>query len=96
MRRLYNRDCDVPTLFQLLNLTDESLSQLYQGLPYFTDDQLVEAFAHAGPLGKPSWLTQAAVLYEAQQRSIDGDRTLEAIARRFEISRRQAQKYALV
>jgi len=96
MRRLYNQDFDVSSLFQLLNLTEESMSRLYQTLPYFTDDQLVEAFAYACSLGKRSWLVQAAILYEAQQRSIYGDRTLEAIARRFEISLRQAQKYALV
>jgi hypothetical protein len=39
---------------------------------------------------------EAAILYEAQRRSIYGDRALESIARRFEISLRQAQKYALV
>jgi len=32
----------------------------------------------------------------AQRRSIYGDRSMEAIARRFEISLRQAEKYALV
>ena len=56
----------------------------------------MEAFAYTSSFGKLSWLVQAAILYEAQQRSIYGDRTLEAIARRFEISLRQAQKYALV
>jgi hypothetical protein len=35
-------------------------------------------------------------LYEAQRRSVYGDRSLEAIARRFETSLRQAEKYALV
>ena len=39
---------------------------------------------------------QAAILYEAQKRSTYGEQTLEAIARRFEIGLRQAQKYALV
>ncbi len=39
---------------------------------------------------------EAAILYEAQRRSVYGDRSLEGIARRFEISLRQAQKYALV
>src|SRR3972149_3350584 len=47
-------------------------------------------------LGKRSWLLQAAILYEAQRRSVYGDRSLEAISRKFEISLRQAQKYALV
>ena len=96
MRRLYNPDLDVPSLFQLLNLADDSLSRLHQALPYLTDDQLVEAFGYASSFGKRSWLVQAAILYEAQQRSTYGEHTLEAIARRFEIGIRQAQKYALV
>ena len=70
MRRLHNPDLDVPSLFQLLNLADDSLSRLHQALPYLTDDQLVEAFAYASSFGKRSWLVQAAILYEAQQRSI--------------------------
>ena len=36
------------------------------------------------------------MLHETQQRSIYGDRSLEAIARRYDMSQRQAQKYALV
>ena len=96
MRRLTNPYVDIPALFQLFNLAEDSLSRLYQAVPYFTDEQLVEAFAYTSSFGKRSWLVQAAILYEAQQRSIYGDRTLEAIARRFEISLRQAQKYSLV
>ena len=96
MRRLINPDLDVPSLFQLFNLTEESLSQLLGALPYFNDEQLVEAFAYACSFGKRSWLIQAAILYEAQKRSTYGEQTLEAIARRFEIGIRQAQKYALV
>ena len=56
----------------------------------------MEAFIYASSSGKRSWLVQAAILYEAQQRSVFGDRSLEAIARRFEIGLRQAQKYPLV
>ncbi len=96
MRRLYDSDLDVPGLFQRMNLADDTLCQLREALPYLGDDELVEAFNYASCFGKRSWLIQAAVLYEAQQRSIYGDRSLEAIARRFEISLRQAQKYALV
>jgi hypothetical protein len=79
-----------------MNLADDTLCQLREALPYLSDDQLVEAFNYASCFGKRSWLIQAAVLHEAQQRSIYGDRSLEAIARRFEIGLRQAQKYALV
>ena len=97
MRRLTNPDyLDIFSLFQILNLTEDSLGHLHQALPYFTDEQLVEAFRYANSFGKRSWLIQAAILYEAQQRSTYGQHTLEAIARRFEIGLRQAQKYALV
>ena len=96
MRRQYNPELDVSGLFQLMNQVEYSLGWLRDAIPYLTDDQLVEAFAYASSFSKRSWLVQAAILYEAQQRSIYGDRSLEAIARRFEISLRQAQKYALV
>ena len=96
MRRRYKSELDVPGLFQQLNQVEDSLACLQEAVPYLTDDQLVEAFAYASSFSKRSWLVQAAILYEAQQRSIYGDRSLEAIARRFEISLRQAQKYALV
>ena len=96
MRRLYNPEMDAPALFQVLNLAEDSLSRLLEALPYLSDEQLKEAFTYACSFGKRSWLVQAAILYEAQQRSTYGDRTLEAIARGFGISQRQAQKYALV
>ena len=86
MRRLYGTELDVPGLFEQLNQVEEFLSRLSQSLPYLAVDQLVEAFAYASSYGKRSWLIQAAVLYQAQQRSIYGDQALEAIARRFEIS----------
>ena len=44
MRRLYDSDVDAPSLFQILNLAQDSLSRIFQALPYLTDDQLVEAF----------------------------------------------------
>ena len=95
-RRFRNPGVEIPPLFEILNLAQDSLSQLHAFLPYLTDDQLVEAFGYACSFGKRSWLIQAAILYEAQQRSTYGERTLEAIGRRFEIGLRQAQKYALV
>ena len=96
MRRLYDSDVAPSALFQVLNVAEDSLKNIYDVVPYLADDQLVEAFAYACSIGKYAWLMQAAILYEAQQRSIHGDRTFEAVARRFEVSRRQAQKYALV
>lgn len=96
MRRLNDPSLDVPTLFHLLNLAEGSFSRLLEAVPFLGDDQLVEAYAYSISFGKRSWLVQAAILYEAQKRSVYGDQTLEAIARRFDIGLRQAQKYALV
>ena len=96
MRRLNNPDVDPSTLLERLNSAEGALSELFDVLPYLTDDVLVEVFSYSSSFGKRAWLIQAAILYEAQQRSIYGDRSLEAIARRFEIGLRLAQKYALV
>ena len=96
MRLLFNRDFDAPAFFHQLALSEDCLEHLIHDVPYLTDDQLVEAFGSARSLGKRAWVIQAAILYEAQERSVYGDHSLEAIARRFDISVRQAQKYALV
>jgi len=96
MRRIHDSDFDAPSFFQVLNLADHSLSALFEVLPYLNDEQLVEAFSYSRSLGKRSWLIQAAILYEAQQRSTHGDHALEGISRKFEISLRHAQKYALI
>ena len=79
MRRLRNPDLDVPFLFQQLNAPEALVTSLLQALPYLTDEQMVEAFSYANSFGKRSWLLQAAILYEAQKRSIYGEKTLEAI-----------------
>ncbi len=96
MRRHLLQDFDPAAFLDLLNRLDASLDQAVHLVRYLDDDQLVEAFRASRSLGKRSWLLQAAILYEAQRRSVYGDRSLEGIARRFEISLRQAQKYALV
>ena len=96
MRRLAAQDFDAAAFFQLLNVIGGFLTQALTLVPYLDDEQLVEAFRASRALGKRSWLLQAAILYEAQRRSVYGDRSLEAISRKFEINLRQAQKYALV
>lgn len=96
MRRLSLPGFEAPSFFQALNLAEDSLSSLFAKLAYLSDEQLVEAFGYSRSLGKRSWLVQAAILYEAQQRSAYSDHALEGIARRFEIGLRHAQKYALV
>jgi len=95
MRRLRRPEGRPTALFRGLALIESSFAQVVGVVPYLTDDELVEAFASARSLRKRAWLVQSAILHEAQRRGVYGDRNLEAIARRFEISLRQAQKYAL-
>ena len=70
MRRLFNKDFDAPTFFHQLALSEDCLERLIQDIPYLTDEQLVEAFACSRSLGKRAWVIEAAILYEAQQRSV--------------------------
>ena len=69
MRRLHNPEVDPPSLFQILNVAEDILSRLLETLPYLSDDQLKEAFTYACSFGQRSWVVQAAIMYEAQQRS---------------------------
>ncbi len=62
MRRLSNPDVDPLSLFQILNLAEDSLSRLLEALPYLSDDQLKEAFTCACSFGKRSLLVQAVIL----------------------------------
>jgi hypothetical protein len=96
MRRARAEDFDPSALFQLLNVMDRSLVDALSLVAYLDDDQLLELFRASRSLGRRAWMLQAAVLHEAQRRSVYGARSLEAIARRFEINARQAEKYALV
>ncbi len=66
------------------------------GIPYLTDDQLVELFQQLRSVDKGTWKAQAAILYEAKQRSVYGDRAWEAMGRSFGIGWRQAYKLARV
>src|SRR5438445_1868115 len=95
MRRARAEDFDPSALFQLLNVMDNSLVMALLLIAYLDDDQLVELFRASRSLGRRAWMLQAAVLHEAQRRSIHGARSLDAIARSFEIRVRQAQQYAL-
>ena len=96
MRRAQSRGFDPSAFFQALNVVDASLAEALTAIAYLDDDQLVEAFKLSHSLGKRCWMLEAAILLEAHRRSVYGDRSMESIARRFEISLRQAQKYALV
>jgi hypothetical protein len=96
MRRFANPGIDIPALFAVLNHSADALGHLEDVVKFLDDEALIEAFAYARTFGKHAWLVQAAILHEAQARSIYGEETLVAVARRFEISLRQAEKYAAV
>ena len=96
MRRRYAPEFDASSFLQALSTIDRSLTEALTVIAYLDDEQLVEAFRASRALGKRSWLIQAAILHEAQRRSVYGDRSLGAIARRFEISLNMAEKYARV
>ncbi len=96
MRRLADSEFDAPRVLGSMNHLETLLSVFLENIPFFDDEQLVEAYNYSSILGKRAWLLKAAILFEAQLRSTYGDQSLEAIARRFQISLRQAQKYALV
>ena len=70
MRRLLSPYHDATKAFQLLNIAEHSVEQMIHDLPLLSDDQLVEAFRYATSLGKRAWLVQAAIMYEAEQRSL--------------------------
>src|SRR5437867_12700865 len=95
MRRFNTRDFDCASFFVFLERLERSLNEAIGVIPYLDDEQLVEAFRTSRAFGKRSCVLQAAILYEAQRRSSDGGRSMEAIARRLEISPRQAEKEAL-
>ncbi|MCH7578517.1 MAG: HNH endonuclease, partial [Chloroflexi bacterium] len=52
-RRLFNRDFSAPQYFQELNLLETQLDALVQGVPYLTDDQLVDLFGYLRSLDPP-------------------------------------------
>ena len=96
MRRYRDPNFDAPRFLGALNLMETSLAAALDGVIYLNDEQLVEAFQASRSIGKRAWLIQAAILYEAQRRSVYGDQTVKAIARRFGISLNMAEKYARV
>ena len=96
MRRLHAQSFDAVAYLGLLERLNGSLDQAVYFIPYLDDDQLVEAFACAHSLGRRAWTIQAAILYEARQRSVYGEHTVEAIARRFDIAYRTAAEYIQV
>ena len=95
-RRLYDLGFDAGALFGMLNLLEGGFDHLLEHIPYLSDEQLVELFAYLRSLGRQAWRAQAAILWEAGQRSVYGQHTVEAIARRFDIAYRTAAEYIQV
>jgi len=96
MRRLYRQGFDASAFLSGFNEIESLLGEGIGSIAFLDDEQLVEAFRISRTVGKKAWLVQAAILYEAQRRSVYGEGRVVAIARQFEIGVRQAEKYALV
>jgi hypothetical protein len=70
-RRLFNSDFRPSEYFHELNLLEGRLDTLVQGIPYLTDDQLVDLFSYFSGLDQQAWKARAAILWEAKRRSGD-------------------------
>jgi len=85
-----------PRAFASFQSLERGLHELLFGIPYLTDDQLVELFASLGAFDRGAWKAKAAILWEAKQRSAYGDRAWEAMGKTFGIGWRQAYNLARV
>ena len=95
-RRLFGSGFNAASYFQDLNFLERGFEPIIHRVPYLTDEQLVELFQYLRSIGKHSWKAQAAILWEAKQRSVYGDRAWEAMGRTFGIGWRQAYNLAKV
>jgi hypothetical protein len=95
-RRLFDPDFRPSEYFHELNVLEGRLDAIVQGIPYLTDDQLVDLFSYFRGLDQQAWKAQAAILWEAKRRSVYGDRAWEAMGRTFGIGWRQAYNLARV
>ena len=96
VRRLYDSSFDASAYFHRLNLVELEVDSMLPGIPYLTDDQLVELYEALRSLGRGAWKAQAAILWESKQRSVYGDKAWEAAGRSFGLGWRQAYNLAKV
>ena len=75
---------------------EQGLAELLFGIPYLTDEQLVELYQSVGSFDRGAWKAKAAILWEAKQRSTYGDKAWEAMGKTFGIGWRQAYNLARV
>src|SRR5687768_14787322 len=94
VRRLFNPAFDPSAFFAKINLIELDLDALLPDLPYLADERIVELFQELHEGGKGAWKAQAAIVWEAKQRSIYGDKAWEAMGRTFGIGWRQAYSRA--
>jgi hypothetical protein len=95
-RRLFNPDFRPSEYFHELNILEGRFDALVQGIPYLTDDQLVDLFSYFRGVDQRAWKAEGAILWEAKRRSVYGDRAWEAMGRTFGIGWRQAYNLAKV
>jgi len=76
-RRLFRPGFEGSSYLHGLNLVESQLEEMLQGVPYLKDEELAELFQAVRFLGKQAWKLQAAILWEAKQRSVYGDRAWE-------------------
>ncbi len=95
-RRHFDPGFQPGAYFEELQALEQRLEQLIWAIPYLADDQLVELFSELRTFGQRAWVAQAAICWEAKQRSVYGDRAWEAMGRSFGIGWRQAYNLARV
>ena len=95
-RRLFSKTFRPGDYFHDLNFLELGVDAILQGIPYLSDDQLVDLFSYLRGLDQKTWKAQAGVLWEAKRRSVYGDRAWEGMGRTFGIGWRQAYNLARV
>ena len=70
VHRHYDPTFNPAAYFHGVNTLESDLDSLLPGIPYLTDEQLVELFLELRSIGRGSWKAQAAILWEAKQRSV--------------------------
>ncbi len=95
-RRHYDPGFQAPAYFARFQTMEQGLSELLFGIPYLTDEQLVELYQSVGSFDRGAWKAKAAILWEAKQRSTYGDKAWEAVGKTFGIGWRQAYNLARV
>ncbi len=95
-RRRFSPAFEPGAYFHDLQLLEERLQALVRGIPYLTDDQLVELFHELRAFDQRTWMLQAAICFEAKQRSVYGDRAWEHLGKSFGVGWRQSYNLARV